>query len=556
MPDEEVIDATQTAHGYLVSPLSEHINETPEGFLVVVGCPIARTGWQTYAVRDLPQESAKAMGIDLSNPSAEIELYRPEEEVFDPEFLASLNGKPIVDGHPPGFVTPDNYSQYAMGHIQNPRRGEQLEDGEWPVIADLVISAEPLIGKVRNKIARDVSLGYDYGIERDGARINQCSMIGNHAAVVPKGRAGDLIAIGDAAEVSTRAAPPEPAASPPEPSAGHAALTNNELQPKKEKPKVKNIFHDLLGRGLKAFAADSETSPEELAQAAMDVGKHARDGEITTDPEQQAIDRARRGRDKDPEFGPDIEETETQDAAAARRRAHDDLDEMLDARGKRGARDNRRGAKDADVAALRDLINDYLGEEEQEPEHQEDADPSELEEVLGGGEEPDAEDGELCGCGDPACPGGCALDVEADPGEELEPSGEEELAEDRAGAADAYTVVGSGRGTTAPVARRTAPVRERANGVDAVKATLRMLRPFVARANDAKLNKAFNTALGSVSKASRANNGGYGEFAGAARGGERPRNPNPLLSRARAADGADPTAKLQKYYDERRKGGK
>jgi len=555
MPDEEVIDATQTAHGYLVSPLSEHINETPEGFLVVVGCPIARTGWQTYAVRDLPQESAKAMGIDLSNPSAEIELYRPEEEVFDPEFLASLNGKPIVDGHPPGFVTPDNYSQYAMGHIQNPRRGEQLEDGEWPVIADLVISAEPLIGKVRNKIARDVSLGYDYGIERDGARINQCSMIGNHAAVVPKGRAGDLIAIGDAAEVSTRAAPPEPAASPPEPSAGHAALTNNELQPKKEKPKVKNIFHDLLGRGLKAFAADSETSPEELAQAAMDVGKHARDGEITTDPEQQAIDRARRGRDKDPEFGPDIEETETQDAAA-RRRAHDDLDEMLDARGKRGARDNRRGAKDADVAALRDLINDYLGEEEQEPEHQEDADPSELEEVLGGGEEPDAEDGELCGCGDPACPGGCALDVEADPGEELEPSGEEELAEDRAGAADAYTVVGSGRGTTAPVARRTAPVRERANGVDAVKATLRMLRPFVARANDAKLNKAFNTALGSVSKASRANNGGYGEFAGAARGGERPRNPNPLLSRARAADGADPTAKLQKYYDERRKGGK
>ena len=555
MPDEEVIDATQTAHGYLVSPLSEHINETPEGFLVVVGCPIARTGWQTYAVRDLPQESAKAMGIDLSTPSAEIELYRPEEEVFDPEFLASLNGKPIVDGHPPGFVTPDNYSQYAMGHIQNPRRGEQLEDGEWPVIADLVISAEPLIGKVRNKIARDVSLGYDYGIERDGARINQCSMIGNHAAVVPKGRAGDLIAIGDAAEVSTRAAPPEPAASPPEPSAGHAALTNNELQPKKEKPKVKNIFHDLLGRGLKAFAADSETSPEELAQAAMDVGKHARDGEITTDPEQQAIDRARRGRDKDPEFGPDIEETETQDAAA-RRRAHDDLDEMLDARGKRGARDNRRGAKDADVAALRDLINDYLGEEEQEPEHQEDADPSELEEVLGGGEEPDAEDGELCGCGDPACPGGCALDVEADPGEELEPSGEEELAEDRAGAADAYTVVGSGRGTTAPVARRTAPVRERANGVDAVKATLRMLRPFVARANDAKLNKAFNTALGSVSKASRANNGGYGEFAGAARGGERPRNPNPLLSRARAADGADPTAKLQKYYDERRKGGK
>src|SRR5580658_8711591 len=101
---EQVIEATRTAHGYLVSPLSENISETPEGFLVVVGCPVARTGWQEYLVKDLPQQSAEELGVDMSNPGATIDLYRPPGEVFAPDFLASLNGKPITDGHPPEFV--------------------------------------------------------------------------------------------------------------------------------------------------------------------------------------------------------------------------------------------------------------------------------------------------------------------------------------------------------------------------------------------------------------------------------------------------------------------
>jgi hypothetical protein len=181
----EVIPATRSPHGYLASFLSDNIAEKEDGSLIVVGCPIARTGWQKYSVKDLPQELARRLGVDVSNPEASIDLYRPAKEVFHPEFLASLNGCAITDGHPPGgeFVDPKNFSKYAMGHIQNVRKGpEPMEDGEWPIIADLHISAEPLIGKVRNKTAREISLGYDFSIDRDGDKIIQCSMLGNHNA--------------------------------------------------------------------------------------------------------------------------------------------------------------------------------------------------------------------------------------------------------------------------------------------------------------------------------------------------------------------------------------
>src|ERR1700691_4774288 len=128
-PNEELEELSITAHGFLTSQLTDHIHETDEGFLVIESCPIARTGWQTYAVKDLPQQRAKELGIDVSNPHASIELYRPAEEVFHPELLASLEGKSITDGHPPEFVTPATFSQYALGHIQNVRRGDEpMED--------------------------------------------------------------------------------------------------------------------------------------------------------------------------------------------------------------------------------------------------------------------------------------------------------------------------------------------------------------------------------------------------------------------------------------------
>ena len=105
LEEPEIIPATKSSHGFLGTFISENIAVREEdGTLIIVGVPIARTGWQSYSVSNLPQQKAQELGIDVSNPSASIDLYRPASEVFDPEFLSSLNGVPITDGHPPGGV--------------------------------------------------------------------------------------------------------------------------------------------------------------------------------------------------------------------------------------------------------------------------------------------------------------------------------------------------------------------------------------------------------------------------------------------------------------------
>ena len=518
MPTEEIVAASRSSHGYLVSPLSDHISEMPDGSLLVVGCPIARTGWQTYSVHDLPQQAAKDLGVDISNPSAEIDVYRPAEEVFKPEFLASINGRPICDGHPPGFVTPENFSRYSMGHLQNVRRGPQMEDGEWPIIADLVISGEPLVSKVRDKRSRENSLGYDFGIRKEGDKIIQCDMMANHNAVVPHGRAGDLVAIGDEA----------PNESPPiAPPVAATSATPNASSTKKEKPKVKNNILHLLGLGLRAKAADAETDPEELGQAALDVGKFkgaitgdtkkkGRDEEEPEDedhePEDRPVmDRKRKTRDVEP----DIEELPAMDAH--RKAMHDALDDLING-------GEAKQCTDADLEELKGLLGQFFSEEEQEPQHQvadggleelgeeedEEPDTEPLDEVLGNVE-----------------------DTEAEPGEEVGPAGEEDLeAEDDEEEFEEEPRV---------------PVQDRARAADGARATLLTLRPSIARCKDAAVQSAFNAALRSVSKASRTSSvgDGYAAFSHGAR------------ARAKDASGpSDPNANIQKYYDERRKGGK
>jgi hypothetical protein len=564
MDEMEVIPATKSPHGYLASFLSDNIAEKDDGTLIVVGCPIARTGWQKYSVKDLPQARAKELGVDISNPEASIDLYRPAKEVFHPEFLSSLNGCTITDGHPPNgeFIDPKNFGKYAMGHIQNVRRGpEALEDGEWPIIADLVISAEPLIGKVRNKSAREISLGYDFSIDRDGDKIIQCSMMGNHNAVVPKGRAGDLIRIEDAA----------PAESLPQPSLPIPALvevietkaytpivlppipTKEKQTVADQKPK-KDWLRIFKGKHLIEMARATDADPESVMDAAeslqedVEDKRGAKDGELPEalkENEFKAKDK-RRTKDRKSKDAEELneakdEEEEEEEMSDARRKAHDALDRALD------AEDRKAHAKDADIEELKNLLDEFLDEEEKEPEHAndaEEADPSDLEAVLG------AEDAEECpDCGEPvddcSCPS--AKDSESDPGEEEVESGEEEVEDDEEDDDDDEADVED---------KKKAKAKDRARAADGANAVLRMLRPIVARTNDKAVQGAFNRALDSVKKSSRVSTGSYGAFAGSARARDKaPRNPNP--DRVRATDGqADPIAKMQAAYNAAFKGGK
>jgi hypothetical protein len=174
--------------------LGSHRAKTPEGYLLCTGVPFARTGIQLY------RESEIVQGGD---PSKKVKVLRTAEEVFDPATLASFEGKPITSPHPPQFITPDNWAHYAKGHVQNVRTGPKLADGEHALIGDLVITDSSLIPKIESNLITELSAGYsvEYTPDPHASDVyKQTSIRGNHIAVVPTGRAGDLVKILDSEE--------------------------------------------------------------------------------------------------------------------------------------------------------------------------------------------------------------------------------------------------------------------------------------------------------------------------------------------------------------------
>ena len=169
---------------YYGSQISPHLVDTPEGFLICKDVPIARTGPQDYLARELQLDG---------DPDRVITVQRYPEDVFEDATLASLEGKPVTDGHPPENVGPENYAAYTKGHVQNVRR-----DGDY-IVADLYINDANLANEVRNNVKREVSCGYLCNYVPDGSGYKQTRIRGNHLAVVPKGRAGASVSIKDAA---------------------------------------------------------------------------------------------------------------------------------------------------------------------------------------------------------------------------------------------------------------------------------------------------------------------------------------------------------------------
>lgn len=172
------------AVAYYGSHISEHLVKSPEGYLFCYGVPINRTGTQVYTAQELNLEG---------DPERPVTVYRLEEDVFSPAALASFEGKDITRGHPSQMLNAQNQSGYSKGHLENVHR-----DGE-NTVADLIIKDPALVSDIENGILREVSCGYDcvFVPYLDGYK--QIKIIGNHVAVVPKGRAGREVAIQDAA---------------------------------------------------------------------------------------------------------------------------------------------------------------------------------------------------------------------------------------------------------------------------------------------------------------------------------------------------------------------
>jgi len=256
---------------YYASEISPNLGKTPEGFLIATDCVIGRSGFQTYAVGELPQDSLEELGIDASNKTATIDIYRSEDEVFAPETLSSFEGKSVTNEHPNGtqFVEPSNISDLEFGHVQNVRRGDQpLDSGDWPLLGDLIIKREPLLSLVESGRKRSLSCGYDYVLARDGDKIAQVAIRGNHVAVVPKGRAGAEARIKD----SAAAVDPVIEVKPQSEGAGLSSTGKEGKETTKvAKPNGVSWISYLLGLGLKAHATDS--SPQEVAEAVEGMTK-------------------------------------------------------------------------------------------------------------------------------------------------------------------------------------------------------------------------------------------------------------------------------------------
>lgn len=137
-------------------------------------------------IRDKPVIGRTGILRYLNADGSERLEYRPLEEAFSQDSLATLKGVPVTVGHH-GLVTSDDIEhQQAIGTVLD--AGEQ--DGN-NIVADMVLYRLPTD-------ARELSCGYTLDVDEtpgttpDGQHYDaiQRNIRYNHVAVVPRGRAG------------------------------------------------------------------------------------------------------------------------------------------------------------------------------------------------------------------------------------------------------------------------------------------------------------------------------------------------------------------------------
>lgn len=180
---------------YTIEKLGNKQRLTPEGFLLCEGVPIARTGNQLYLAREVPEIEADSQG--------HVTMERDEEDVFRPETICSVNGKPVTVDHPNDLVRPQTWKDLAVGTAQNARRGTGGESDL--LLADLLITDYDAIEQVRETRNQEVSAGYNYnGIQIAKGRGKQTEIWINHIALVDAARCGFRCSIGDSLVVAAR----------------------------------------------------------------------------------------------------------------------------------------------------------------------------------------------------------------------------------------------------------------------------------------------------------------------------------------------------------------
>ena len=174
------------------------MRNTPDGSLLCRSAPLWCSGVKLYKASEICDLAGQLPGGVDVNSDGLVRVVRPIEEVTSRETLASAEGSPITDAHPPSFITPASWRTWASGHCQNVRVGSRTPQGDVTVVGDLVIRDTPLIEKIITG-TREISAGYDccYEPAADGKSYTQRQIRINHISVLKKGRAGESVAIMD-----------------------------------------------------------------------------------------------------------------------------------------------------------------------------------------------------------------------------------------------------------------------------------------------------------------------------------------------------------------------
>ena len=126
-----------------------------------------------------------------------IREYRPAEEVFRADSLASLGFAPVTVTHPAGTVGPENFAKLSVGYLA----GEAKQDGDFVAAPVMVQDARGL--KAIDAGMTELSCGYRCDVEEtSGVAPNgeefdriQRNIVYNHVAIVRQGRAGSAVSL-------------------------------------------------------------------------------------------------------------------------------------------------------------------------------------------------------------------------------------------------------------------------------------------------------------------------------------------------------------------------
>ena len=181
---------------YTTTQLGVTQSLTPEGFLLCSGVPIARSGTLLYGPGEVPVDTG---------PDGMIHVERTAAELHAAACVASFQGKAVTLDHPDVDVTPDNWPKLSHGLLLNVRPAFAEDDPSIGLLlADVLVMSQKAIKEVRDGL-REVSCGYDADYEQTAPGVaQQTHILGNHLALVPRGRCGPRCSIRDHQSTTTK----------------------------------------------------------------------------------------------------------------------------------------------------------------------------------------------------------------------------------------------------------------------------------------------------------------------------------------------------------------